>query len=73
MTMTMNYAASYGLWVFSMDGYFPLSGGDDTCSGEPDVARFGQFLAWRCERGAEVVFGGENSGKETSAKASLLM
>ncbi|XP_043232444.1 fibrocystin-L-like [Amphibalanus amphitrite] len=48
----------YGLWVFSMDGYFPLSGGEDTCTGQPDVARFGQFLAWRCERGAEVVLGG---------------
>ena len=43
-----------------MDGYFPLSEGEDTCSGSPDVARFGQFLAWRCERGAEVVFGGEH-------------
>ena len=46
-----------------MDGYFPLSGGEDTCSGTPDVARFGQFLAWRCERGAEVVFGGEQASR----------
>ncbi|XP_068250285.1 fibrocystin-L-like [Palaemon carinicauda] len=45
----------YGLWVFSMDGYFPKTG---TCRGNDLVAQWHDFTVWRCDRGAEVVFGG---------------
>ncbi|XP_047483519.1 fibrocystin-L-like isoform X2 [Penaeus chinensis] len=45
----------YGLWVFSNDGYFPKT---DKCGHEDTVARWENFTAWRCERGAEVGTGG---------------
>ena len=51
----------YGLWVFSMAGYMPMDGTPENgyCDGNNFVpARYENFTAWRCERGAEVVFGG---------------
>ncbi|ROT65416.1 putative fibrocystin-L [Penaeus vannamei] len=46
----------YGLWVFSMDGYFPKS---NECWGSNLVAKWDGFTTWRNERGAEIVFGGQ--------------
>ena len=51
----------YGIWVFSMAGYMPMDGTPENgyCDGTSFVpAKYENFLAWRCERGAEVVFGG---------------
>lgn len=51
----------YGLWIFSMAGYFPKDGTPEGgyCNGENYVpAVYERFTAWRCERGAEVVFSG---------------
>ena len=51
----------YGIWVFSMAGYLPMDGTPEGgyCDGSSFVpAKYENFLAWRCERGAEVVFGG---------------
>ncbi len=52
----------YGLWIFSMSGWFPKDGTPENryCdSGAADKpAVFENFKAWRCERGAELVFGG---------------
>ncbi|KAK4312053.1 hypothetical protein Pmani_016482 [Petrolisthes manimaculis] len=45
----------YGMWVFSMEGYFPKT---RTCSGSNLVAQWHGLTVWRCDRGAEVVFGG---------------
>ena len=51
----------YGLWIFSMDGYFPKDGTRESgyCNGQNTVpAVYERLTAWRCERGAEVVFSG---------------
>ncbi|KAK3879633.1 hypothetical protein Pcinc_015818 [Petrolisthes cinctipes] len=46
----------YGMWGFSMDGYFPRK---RTCSGPDLVAQWHGLTVWRCDRGAEIVFGGQ--------------
>ena len=51
----------YGLWIFSMAGYFPMDGTpeDGYCNGQNMVpAVYERLTAWKCERGAELVFGG---------------
>ncbi|KAK7084669.1 Fibrocystin-L [Halocaridina rubra] len=45
----------YGLWVFSVEGYFPKVNG---CSGNDLVAVWNDFTVWKCDRGAEAVVGG---------------
>ncbi|XP_064089363.1 fibrocystin-L-like [Macrobrachium nipponense] len=52
---TAHSIGRYGLWVFSMDGYFPKT---RACGGSDLVAKWHNFTVWRCDRGAEVVFGG---------------
>ncbi|XP_068236296.1 fibrocystin-L-like [Palaemon carinicauda] len=52
---TAHSMGRYGLWIFSMDGYFPKSG---VCSGSNLVAAWHDFTVWHCDRGAEVVLGG---------------
>ena len=52
----------YGIWIFSMDGWFPSDGTPEGgyCNWNNEVtATFEDFTAWRCERGAEIVFGGK--------------
>lgn len=51
----------YGIWIFSMAGYFPKDGTPENgyCDGVNDVtAVYERLTTWRCERGAEVVFSG---------------
>ncbi|CAH1775752.1 unnamed protein product [Owenia fusiformis] len=48
----------FGLWIFSMPGYFPMKGPETCRSKIPTTARFNTLTAWRCEKGAEVVHGG---------------
>ncbi|XP_066939673.1 fibrocystin-L-like [Macrobrachium rosenbergii] len=52
---TAHSMGRYGLWIFSMDGYFPKTG---VCGGNNLLAAWHDFTVWRCDRGAEVVFGG---------------
>ncbi|XP_045124918.1 fibrocystin-L-like [Portunus trituberculatus] len=52
---TAHSMGRYGLWVFSMDGYFPKS---RNCGGSDQVAKWESFTVWHCDRGAEVVLGG---------------
>ncbi|XP_063605340.1 fibrocystin-L-like [Penaeus indicus] len=53
---TAHSMGRYGLWVFSMDGYFPK---DNGCWGNNVVAKWDGLTTWRNERGAEIVFGGQ--------------
>ncbi|XP_037775601.1 fibrocystin-L-like [Penaeus monodon] len=53
---TVHSMGWYGLWVFSMDGYFPK---DNGCRGRNVLARWDGLTTWRNERGAEIVFGGQ--------------
>ncbi|XP_066939677.1 fibrocystin-L-like [Macrobrachium rosenbergii] len=52
---TAHSIGRYGLWIFSMDGYFPKTG---VCGGSNLVAAWHDFTVWHCDRGAEVVLGG---------------
>ncbi|XP_076030840.1 fibrocystin-L-like [Oratosquilla oratoria] len=52
---TAHSMGRYGLWVFSMDGYYPRTG---PCWGSGLVAKWHNFTVWKTDRGAEVVIGG---------------
>ena len=52
------YSKRYGLWVFSMDGYFPKNNENGCGGGKDQTAVWRDFTVWNVDRGAEVVFGG---------------
>ena len=58
----------YGLWIHKYpEGYFPKDGdaAHGYCNGQNHVqAVFERLTAWRCERGAEVVIGGNIQFKD---------